>query len=106
MTEQDLVNIPKYSAYLKLLTDGMPSPIFSAHTFPPNKKDEEEFHDRYKKILTVSREKYCTERKLVVEKINKMLSDIEEKERELIKKKEEYKKQKEEEKRNGKKEAH
>lgn len=104
MTEQDLVNIPKYSAYLKLLIDGMPSPIFSAHTFPPNKKDEEEFHTRYQKILTVSREKYCTERKVVVEKIGKMLQEIEEKEKELEKKKEEYKKQKEEEKKKGRRE--
>jgi Type IV secretion-system coupling protein DNA-binding domain len=104
MTEQDLVNIPKYSAYLKLLTDGMPSPIFSAHTFPPNQKDEAEFHTRYEKILTVSREKYCKAKEIVVEKINSMLKEIEEKEREYLKKKEEYKKQKEEEKRSKKEE--
>lgn len=55
----------------------MPSPIFSAEMFPPRKKDEEEFKNRYGKILQVSREKYCKPREQVVEKIGKMMADIE-----------------------------
>ncbi len=31
----DLTNLPKYTAYLRLLIDGMPSRPFSIHTLPP-----------------------------------------------------------------------
>lgn len=89
--EEDLVNIKKYSIYLKMLIDGVPSPIFSADTFAPHKKDDDEFKERYEKILQVSREKYCKPRKLVVEKINKMLEGVEEREE---KKEKEKKKEK------------
>jgi len=51
----------------------MPSPVFSAGTFSPNKKEEEEFMNRYQKILKVSREKYSVQRKFVEEKIKKNL---------------------------------
>jgi hypothetical protein len=83
--EEDLVNIKKYSIYLKMLIDGVPSPIFSADTFAPHKKDDDEFKERYEKILQVSREKYCKPRKLVVEKINKMLEGVEEREEKIEK---------------------
>ena len=29
------MNLPKYDIYTKLLINGMPSPVFSATTFPP-----------------------------------------------------------------------
>ena len=32
---EDLINLPKYTAYLRLLIDGMPSRPFSIRTFPP-----------------------------------------------------------------------
>ena len=57
INEEDLMNLKKYNIYIKQLIDWMPSPVFSAGTFSPNKKDEEEFTNRYKKILKVSREK-------------------------------------------------
>ncbi|MDR0771581.1 MAG: hypothetical protein LBF15_00480 [Candidatus Peribacteria bacterium] len=69
----------------------MPSPVFSASTLPPNKRNDEDFKDRYGKILTVSREKYSKPRKLVEEKINKMMEDVEGQEKSLEKKKEERK---------------
>jgi len=95
----DLMNQKKYTIYIKQLIDGMPSPIFSAATFPPHPKDPVEFKDRYEKILQVSRERYCKARSIVVEKINKSMEEIEKQEEEWEKKKEDFKKQKEEEKR-------
>jgi hypothetical protein len=44
----------------------MPSPVFSAKTFAPHKKNPEAFETRYSKILNVSREKYSKSRKIVV----------------------------------------
>jgi hypothetical protein len=59
------MNQKKYTIYIKELIDGMPSPIFSAVTFPPHPKNEEEFQERYQKILQVSRERYCKKRSIV-----------------------------------------
>lgn len=97
---EDLMNQKKYTIYLKQLIDGMPSPIFSAGTFPPHARDEEEFAERYKKILQVSRERYCKKKEIVEEKINKSLAEIEKQEAEWEQKKEDFKKQKEQEKKN------
>lgn len=99
IAEEDLTNQKKYTIYLKQLIDGMPSPIFSAATFPPHEKDEEEFHERYEKILQVSRERYCKKKSVVVQKIQSMMSDLEQAEEKWEQKKEDFKKQKEEEKR-------
>ena len=74
--ENDLSNLPKYSIYLKQLIDWMPSPVFSAKTFAPHKKNSKAFETRYSKILSVSREKYSKPRELVVWKINKTMEDI------------------------------
>lgn len=94
----DLMNQKKYTIYLKQLIDGMPSPIFSAATFAPHPRDPEEFQERYKKILQVSRERYCKPRSLVESKINQSMKDIEQEEEQWEEKKEERKKEKEEEK--------
>lgn len=96
---EDLMNQKKYTIYLKQLIDGMPSPIFSAWTFPPHDRDDEGFAERYEKILQVSRERYCKKRSIVEEKINKSMEEIEKQEDEWEKKKEEFKQKKEDEKR-------
>lgn len=98
LVENDLTNLKKYTIYTKLLTDGMPSPIFSANTLAPNKKDEKEFETRYQKVLAVNREKYCKPREKVVKNINEIMEEIDKAEKALDIKKEEYKKQKQEEK--------
>lgn len=98
ISEEDLMNLSKYDIYLKQLIDGMPSPIFSAWTFAPNKKDEDVFHARYKKILNVSREKYSKSRDWVVKRINKTMEDIEKQEDAWEKKKADFKNKKETEK--------
>lgn len=77
----DLMNQKKYTIYIKQLIDGMPSTIFSATTFPPHSVDNTEFQERYKNILQVSRERYTKPRKLVEEKIGKLISDLEEDEK-------------------------
>lgn len=97
--EDDLINLSKYNIYMKQLIDGMPSRVFSAWTFPAQKKDDEIFQARYQKILNVSREKYSSPRTSVEWKINKMLIDIEKKEEEWEKQKGEFKEKKAEEKR-------
>ena len=94
MTEQDLTNLAKYKIYLKQLIDGMPSPIFSANTFPPYSKNPEAFDARYKKILQVSREKYSKPRDTVEKRINKTMEDIEKAEAQWEKKKAEYEEKK------------
>lgn len=98
LTEDDLMNLKKYTIYTKLLIDGMPSPIFSANTLSPNKKNEKEFETRYNKVLSVNREKYCKSRDKVVASIEKVMNDLDKSEKELFKKKEEAKQKKREEK--------
>ena len=93
--EDDLMNIKKYNIYSKLLVDGMPTKTFSAWTFAPNKKDDRIFKTRYEKILSVSRDKYSKPKKLVEQKINKMLADIEKQEKQWEDKKADFKKKKE-----------
>jgi len=99
ISEDDLMNLSKYDIYLKQLIDGMPSKIFSAWTFAPNKKDDQVFSARYKKILSVSREKYSKSRDSVVKRINKTMEDIEKQELAWDKKKADFKAKKEAEKR-------
>ncbi len=91
---EDLINLKKYSIYTKLLINWMPSKIFSSDTFIPHKKREDLFKKRYEKVLAVSREKYCKPKKIVEEKINKTLKEIEAQEKIWEKRKEELKKQK------------
>ena len=64
----DLVNLPKYNIYLKLMIDGVAGRPFSAETlfpFPKSKKSHKE------KIIKVSQERYGTEKKIVEEKIKR-----------------------------------
>ncbi|MFA4818823.1 MAG: DUF87 domain-containing protein [Patescibacteria group bacterium] len=64
-TREDLVALPKYHIYLKLMIDGVTSDPFSAITLPPaavktNNRD---------KVIRVSRERYATNRSEVEERI-------------------------------------
>lgn len=62
----DLVNLPKYNIYLKLMIDGVSSRPFSALTLPPFEKQKESFAE---KIIKNSRERYGTPKGKVEEKI-------------------------------------
>ena len=63
----DLVQLPKYNLYSKLLTDGMPSQPFSAATLPPVSSGFEE--GRREKVIRFSRERYAKPRAIVEDKI-------------------------------------
>ena len=63
----DLVTLSKYSIYLKLLVDGMPTQTFSANTLPPPAIDDD--GTRREKIIKVVRERYSKKRDFVEQKI-------------------------------------
>ncbi|MFH0834017.1 MAG: DUF87 domain-containing protein [Patescibacteria group bacterium] len=71
----DLVQLPKYNLYGKLLIDGMPSQPFSAATLPPIENGFEE--GRREKVIKFSRERYAKPRATVEDKILRW-SDVEE----------------------------
>jgi CxxC-x17-CxxC domain-containing protein len=66
-TEEDLVNLPKYQMYLKLMIDGVASSPFSAIGLMP--LSEEEKTDNTDKVIAYSREKYASDKEEVEEKI-------------------------------------
>src|SRR3989338_6729532 len=56
---QDLLNLPNYNIYLRLLIDGVPSRPFSAITLPPYPKPEISYADE---VIEYSRKTYGTPR--------------------------------------------
>jgi len=64
----DLVNLGKYSIYLKLLISGVASRPFSAETMPPFEKSEKSNRE---KIIIASRERYGIPREIVEDKISR-----------------------------------
>jgi CxxC-x17-CxxC domain-containing protein len=67
-TPQDIVNLPNYKVYTKLMIDGITSRPFSAKTLPPmikvkDTKVEEE-------VIRSSRELYCRPREVIEKEIN------------------------------------
>ena len=66
-TPEDIINLPKYNIYLKLLIDGVTSHPFSAQTLPPIAKRT----DSEEKVIRVSRERYTTPRVEIADKIMK-----------------------------------
>lgn len=68
-TEEDLVNLPKYEFYLKLMIDGVASDPFSATGLPP--LTEEEKTGNVEKVINISRERYAKPRNIVEEKISR-----------------------------------
>lgn len=65
-TATDLVNLPKWNVYIKLMIDGIASHPFSAAPLPPEPSPEPNFVDA---IIENSRLKYATSRSIVEEKI-------------------------------------
>jgi hypothetical protein len=63
----DLVNLSKFTAYMRLLIDGMPSKTFSLATNPPVQFEAEA--DRKEKVIRLARERYCSPRVVVEDKI-------------------------------------
>lgn len=74
----DLVSLSKYTAYTRLLIDGMPSKTFSLDTLPPPELEAEE--GRKDRIRKVVRERYTKKREMVEDKIMRWSSVKEKKE--------------------------
>lgn len=64
-TPEDLVNLPKYNMYIKLMVDGVATQPFSAVTLPPIAKAT----GSEAKVVAVSRERYATDRSVIEEKV-------------------------------------
>jgi len=65
--QTDIVNLPKYNIYLKLMIDGIAGDAFSATTLPPI--HVEETRENEEKIIKVSRQRYTGSKQDVEEKI-------------------------------------
>jgi hypothetical protein len=65
--EEDLVNLPKFNIYLKLMIDGVSSRPFSAITLPPIGSRT----DSADKVIRITRERYGTPREKIEEKIKR-----------------------------------
>ena len=66
-TPEDIINLPKFQVYLKLMIDGVSSPPFSAATLPPIARST----GSTEKVIRVSRERYSIAREEVEEKVFK-----------------------------------
>ena len=55
--QNDLINLPNYNVYIKLMIDGITSRAFSAKTLPPVPVDRE--NEKREEIIKLSREKYA-----------------------------------------------
>ena len=67
--EEDILSLPKYQAYIRLMINGLTSPAFSVATLPPPKFSQD--NGRIEKIRSFSRERYALKRSIVEEKIGK-----------------------------------
>lgn len=72
-TEEDLVNLPKWQIYLKLMVNGVASTPFSANTLKPV---SENFGNR-EKIIRVTRERYAKPRDVIEDKISRWATSLE-----------------------------
>ena len=64
-TEEDLVNLPKFNIYLKLMIDGITSEAFSAVTLPPIAAET----GNMQKVIDTSRARFATPRTEIEERI-------------------------------------
>lgn len=64
----DFINLPPYEIYLRLMINGLSSRPFSARTLPPPDKPK---RSHKKKIIRVSRERYCSPKEEVERKIDR-----------------------------------
>ncbi len=67
-TPQDIVNLPNYKIYLKLMIDGVTSRPFSAKTLPQMVKGGN--LEIEKQVIEMSRKLYCRPKAMVEEEIN------------------------------------
>ena len=74
--EKDILSLPKYHAYMRLMINGMASKPFSVSTLPPPKIEQDE--NRVEIIRRMSRERYAEKRSVVEDKIGRWLKSASE----------------------------
>jgi CxxC-x17-CxxC domain-containing protein len=67
--QNDIVNLPKYNVYLKLMIDGIAGDAFSAQVLPPVYLGDTEENEQ--KIIAISRERYASSKEEVEDKISR-----------------------------------
>lgn len=77
----DIINLPKYQIYLKLMIDGIAGDAFSATTLPPIKLEDS---GNEQKIIQSSRERYSASKAEVEDKIRRWSGMLTPEEREAI----------------------
>lgn len=82
-TANDIVNLPKFQIYLKLMIDGIAGDAFSATTLPPIKLEDLANED---KIIRISRERYSNSKAEVEEKIRRWTGMLSEEEKAELRK--------------------
>ena len=78
----DLVNLPKYHIYLKLMIDGISGDAFSAVTLPPIAITTTEENEE--KVIRISRERYTNSRAEVEDKIRRWSGMLSEEEKKVL----------------------
>tara|TARA_Y100000310_G_scaffold175693_2_gene175801 strand:- start:10019 stop:12697 length:2679 start_codon:yes stop_codon:yes gene_type:complete len=66
---KDILSLPKYHAYSRLMVDGMTNLPFSVSTLPPPKFEQDA--GRTEVIRKLSRERYAEKREIVEDKVNR-----------------------------------
>ncbi|MGB9598387.1 MAG: type IV secretory system conjugative DNA transfer family protein [Minisyncoccales bacterium] len=69
---QDILNLPRYNIYIKMISEGLPIKPFSGQTLLPFKPPSQTNRE---KIIVNSRERYATDRRKIEEKIKKWLGE-------------------------------
>ncbi len=69
LTPEDLVNLPKFHFYTKLMIDGLVSDPFSARGLPPVLLEDQTGNEE--KIISISRERFSEKREVVEDKIER-----------------------------------
>lgn len=77
----DMVNLPKYQIYLKLMIDGIAGDAFSATTLPPILIETPGIND---KVIAVTRERYASAQAEVEEKIRRWTGMLTEEEKQAL----------------------
>ena len=73
---KDLLSLPKYHAYMRLMIDGVTSKPFSIDTLPPPKIAKDKAEERMETIRKLSRERYAQKRSVVEEKIMRWAASV------------------------------
>jgi hypothetical protein len=77
----DIVNLPKYNIYLKLMIDGIAGDAFSATTLPPIALEDA---GNDEKVIAVSRERYSGSKEDVEDKIRRWSGMLTEEEKQAL----------------------